>query len=199
MTAVFVPCRRLIPIFAPLFASASLVVLSACSPGAGAATRTEPAAETSHGPTAAVHNTLQTLTLIGADGRQAVLTRQDLAALPRQRVTFSRHEDTSVYEGPLLLDVLARVGVPAGPLQKDRQATALLITAADGYRVVFGLAETDPATRADRIILADTDDGEPLSPEAGPFMIVAEGDVRAARSPRMVVSIRVIPLGEPKS
>ena len=68
-----------------------------------------------------------------------------------------------------------------------------------GGQVVLGLAETDPATRADRIIIADTDDGEPLSPQAGPFMVVAEGDVRAARSARMAVSIRVIPLGEPQA
>ena len=71
--------------------------------------------------------------------------------------------------------------------------------ASHAHQVVFGLVETDPATRADRIILADTDDGEPLSPEAGPFMIVAENDARAARSPRMVVSIGVIRLGEPQT
>lgn len=193
MTSQSSPSRRLTPIFV----LASIVVLAACSPAAVGPLATD--GGDTHNHVAAQTNTQQTLTLVGADGEQLALTRDDLAALPRERVTFSRHEDTSVYEGPLLLDVLARVGIPASPLRKDQQATALLITAADGYQVVLGLADTDPATRADRIIVADTDDGEPLSPEAGPFMIVAEGDVRAARSARMVVSIRVIPLGEPQN
>lgn len=139
-------------------------------------------------------NTVQTVTLTGADGRSVVLTRADLAALPRQKVTFDRHGDVGVFEGPLLLDVLARAGVPASPLHKDQQATALLIEAADGYRVVLGLGEADPATRANRVILADMDDGQPLSADDGPFMIVVEGDLRPARSPRMVTSIRVVPM-----
>jgi hypothetical protein len=189
-----VACHRLIPLLASL--ASGLVV--ACSP----APSTEPANpsdQDAHSHQAAQPANTNAVVLTGADGAQVTLTREDTAALPRERVTFSRHEDTSVYEGPLLLDVLARVGVPVSPLHKDQQATALLITAADGYQVVLGLAETDPATRADRIILADTDDGEPLGPEDGPFMIVAEGDARAARSARMVVSIRVIPLGDPAS
>ena len=194
MVSIFVPCRRLTPILA----LAAFVVLGACSPSASASAATPADAQDSHGHEASARNPLLTLTLIGADGEQVELSREDLSALPRERVTFSRHEDTSVYEGPLLLDVLARVGLPASPLGKDQQATAILITAADGYQVVLGLAETDPATRADRIIVADTDDGAPLSPEAGPFMIVAEDDARAARSARMVVSIRVVPLGEPR-
>ncbi|MBN8553050.1 MAG: molybdopterin-binding oxidoreductase [Caulobacterales bacterium] len=183
-------CRRLIPLVVSL--AAGLVV--ACSP-ASSATPDVPIDPDVHAPQAAAQVPVETLTLTGADASRVVLTRDDLAALPRERVTFSRHEDTSVYEGPLLLDVLARVGVPGSPLPKDQQATALLITVADGYQVVLGLAETDPATRADRIIVADTDDGEPLGPDVGPFMIVAEGDARAARSARMVVAIQVIPLG----
>ena len=43
-----------------------------------------------------------------------------VAALPREKVSFSRHEDTSVFEGPLLLDVLKRAGVPASPLCMER-------------------------------------------------------------------------------
>jgi len=190
MTLTHVSCRRLIPILAAM----ALGLPTACSPAPLAVANSRSDQDTQD-HLAAVHAAGETVTLVGADGHQRVLSREDLAALPRERVSFTRHEDTSVYEGPLLLDVLASVGVPSSPLRKDQQATAILITAADGYQVVLGLAETDPATRADRIILADTDDGEPLGPDAGPFMIVAEGDVRAARSARMVVSIRVIPLG----
>lgn len=183
----------------PLAAAVLLAMSAACSPQAGDAAPHDSAAAAVAKTPPVTRNTVQTLTLIGTDGARVVLDRAAVAALPRERVRFSRHEDTSVFEGPLLLDVLKHVGVPASPLRKDQQATALLVTAADGYRVVFGLGETDPATRADRIIVADTDDGAPLSAEDGPFMIVAEGDARAARSPRMVVSIQVIPLGGPRA
>lgn len=178
----------------------AILALAACSPSGEAPlpAETAPAEAAAHGHEgeARHRNTLQTVTLTGADGQTATLTRADLAALPREKVSFDRHGDVGVFEGPLLLNVLARVGVPASPLRKDQQATAILIEAADGYRIVLGLGETDPATRADRIILADARDGQPLSPEDGPFMIVAEGDVRAARSPRMVTAIRVLPLGD---
>lgn len=179
----------------PMAAAILMATIAACSPQAGDAARSDTAAAPATKAAPVTHNTVQTLTLIGADGARVVLDRAAVAALPREKISFSRHEDTSVFEGPLLLDVLQRAGVPASPLHKAQQATALLVTAADGYQVVFGLGETDPATRADRIIVADTDDGAPLSAEDGPFMIVAEGDARAARSPRMVVSVQVMPLG----
>lgn len=159
---------------------AALLALTACSRPAEAPP-SAPASATHPDTTPAHRNTIQTVTLTGADGRIVVLTRADLAALPRQKITFDRHGDIGVFEGPLLLDVLARVRVPASPLHKDQQAMALLIEAADGYRVAYGLGETDPATRAARIILADSDGGQPLSPDDGPFMIVAEGDLRPAR------------------
>ena len=95
------------------------------------------------------------------------------------------------------IDSQAYAAEAAKKMQYTKELPASRGTISDRSGVV--LADTDPATRADRIIVADTDDGEPLSPEAGPFMIVAEGDVRAARSARMVVSIRVIPLGEPQN
>lgn len=175
---------------------AGLLLLAACSASGGTGVSHDRASERPS-PGLSVPDTVagDSLTLIGADGRGIVLTAEDIAALPRESFSFSRHEDNSVFEGPLLLDVLGLAGVPSSPLHKDQQATALLITAADGYQVVLGLGETDPATRADRIILADTDDGTPLSDGDGPFMVVAEGDARAARSPRMVVSIQIIPLG----
>lgn len=140
-------------------------------------------------------NQATTLTLIGLDGREVTVTGEDIAALLREEVTSARHEFVGAYSGPLLLDVLARVGVPPVPLRKEQQGPAVRVTAADGYQVVLGLGETDPATRADRIILADSEGGRPLDARNGPFMLVAEGDVRAARSPRMVVSIKLVSLG----
>lgn len=57
------------------------------------------------------------MTLIGLDGREVTVTGEDIAALPRDEVTFARHEFVGAYSGPLLLDVLATVGVPPSPLR----------------------------------------------------------------------------------
>lgn len=62
-------------------------------------------------------NEATTLTLIGLDGREVTVTGEDIAALPRDEVTFARHEFVGAYSGPLLLDVLATVGVPPSPLR----------------------------------------------------------------------------------
>lgn len=172
-------------------AAALFLMLTACVPvvDAAAARQVSDVASVDEALSA------RSLTLVAADGSRTALAFADLATMPRQQVPFARHDNVSVYEGPLLLDVLARAGVAASPLRRPDQATAVLITAADGYQVVFGLGETDPATRPNRIIIALQDDGALLSERDGPFMVVAEGDLRAARSPRQVVSIQILPLG----
>jgi hypothetical protein len=66
--------------------------------------------------------------------------------------------------------------------------------AADGYHVVLALAETDPAMRPNRIILADRCNGAAMAAPEGPFRMVVEGDLRPARSARQVTSIAVVRL-----
>jgi hypothetical protein len=137
----------------------------------------------------------QSVTLKGAEGQTATVTAADLAALPQVTLAFDAHGDRHIYSGPLLIDVLAKVGAPSGKaLHGAELAKAVTVTAADGYRVVFGLAEADPGTRPNRIILADRADGAPLGPKDGPFKIVAEGDLRPARGVRMVRAIAVVNL-----
>lgn len=138
----------------------------------------------------------QTLSLKGPGGQSATVSPADLAALPRVSFTFNAHGRMATYEGPLLIDVLAKVGAPtAKALRGPALANAVIVRANDGYTVVFGLAELDPGTRANRIILADRADGAPLPPEDGPFKVVAEGDVRPARSAKLVTSIEVRNVG----
>ena len=55
----------------------------------------------------------------------------------------------------------------------------LLIEAADGYKVLFALAELDPDFAPREIILADTRDGKPLDAKEGPFRVVVPGDKKA--------------------
>lgn len=140
----------------------------------------------------------QTLDLKGPAGQSASLTVADLASLPRVSVAFDAHGERHVYEGPLLIDVLAKIGTPTGKaIHGAEMADVVLVKAQDGYQVAFGLAELDPGTRANRIILADKADGAPLSGKDGAFKLVAEGDLRPARSARMVREIEVLRLAKP--
>lgn len=140
----------------------------------------------------------QTLALKAPAGQTASLTAADLASLPRVSVAFEAHGVKHVYEGPLLIDVLARVGTPTGKaIHGPEMADVVLVKARDGYQVAFGLAELDPGTRPNRVILADKADGAPLSEKDGAFKLVAEGDLRPARSARMVSEIEVLRLAKP--
>jgi hypothetical protein len=138
------------------------------------------------------------LSLKGPTGQAASLTAADVAGLPRVSVAFDAHGVKHVYEGPLLIDVLAKVGTPTGKaIHGPEMADVVLVKAQDGYQVAFGLAELDPGTRPNRIILADKADGAPLGDKDGAFKLVAEGDLRPARSARMVSEIEVLRLAKP--
>ena len=140
----------------------------------------------------------QTLVLKGPTGQTANHAVADLAGLPRVSFAFDVHGEKHVYEGPLLIDVLAKVGTPTGKaIHGAEMADVVLVKAQDGYQVAFGLAELDPGTRPNRIILADKADGAPLSGKDGAFKLVAEGDLRPARSARMVTEIEVLRLAKP--
>jgi len=144
----------------------------------------------------------QSVSLTGGDGAVRTLEAPAIAALPRVSVPLTIHGEAHLFEGPLLIDVLkaaGTTGVEAGAaLRGPALAQAVVVRAADGYAVVFGLAELDPATRPNRIILADAVDGAPLTAGDGPFRLVAEGDLRPARSVRQVTAIEVmrVPAGQ---
>lgn len=136
----------------------------------------------------------QSLALVGPDGKTANLSAVDLAAMPHVSMTVKQHDQTRTFKGANLGEVVARVGAAQGKaIHGAELATVIRVTAADGYQVVLGLAEADPATRADRVIVADKTDGAPLKDD-GPFRLVVEGDLRPARSARNIVKIEVLRL-----
>lgn len=141
----------------------------------------------------------QSLSLTGPAGQTATITSADLAALPRHTVVLDAHGQKNSFEGPLLIDVLAKVGAPTGKALRGAElSNAVIVSASDGYQVVIGLTEADPGTRPNKIILADRMDGQPLPEKDGAFRLVVEGDLRPARSARMVTGIKVVKLGEGK-
>jgi hypothetical protein len=96
----------------------------------------------------------------------------------------------------LVAEVLRRAGVTlgselAGPTVL---ATYILATAADGYQVVFSLAELDPATTGSEIMIADAADDQPMVMPQGPFKVVCPHDKRTSRAIRMLTKLEVVRL-----
>jgi len=134
----------------------------------------------------------QSLTLSGPDGQTATLTPGDIAALPHVKLTVTVEGKTATYDGVPLTQLLARVGAPAGKaLRGAALRDTVLVTGHDGFVAVLALAETDPGFRKEQILLADRADGQPLAEGVGPYRLVVEGDLRAARAVRMVTAIQV--------
>jgi hypothetical protein len=116
-----------------------------------------------------------------------------LAGLPRVKVEAKEHDGkAATYEGVLLGSILEHAGVPRGEKLRGKALRAVVvITASDGYEVVFTLADTDPAFTDRVILLADKKDGKPLPEHEGPFRIVAPAEKRPARWIRNVLTIAI--------
>jgi hypothetical protein len=124
----------------------------------------------------------QTLQVVGTDGKATSLNAAQITALPHVKASVQDHAATLEFEGVPLAEVLAAVGIKRGDsMRGPRMAEAMLVEAADNYKVVFALAEVDPAFATREIILADKRNGKPLDAKEGPFRVVAPGDKRGAR------------------
>jgi len=163
-----------------LFAAAALAQLFATGSSASAQTAAPSGAE---------------LKVSGAVSTPLTLTVADLKAMPRKTLTVvNPHEKkTEKYEGVALEEILRKAGVPQGDaLRGPAMTTYVLAEAADGYRVVFSLAELDAGIADSEVIVADTMDGGPLGDKSGPFRLVAPHEKRPARWVRMLKSITVV-------
>jgi hypothetical protein len=135
----------------------------------------------------------QQLTVQTEDGKQTVLARADIEALPHVKVQASAHDISATFEGVALRSVLEKAGVVFGEaLREKRLASCLLVEAADGYRVVIALPEMDPAFADKQILLAFLKDGKPLDQKEGPYRIVIPDEKRPARWIREVTSLTIV-------
>lgn len=113
--------------------------------------------------------------------------------MPHVDVQASVHGVTGTWWGVPLNAILQAAGVPLGDaLHGKNLALYVRITAADGYRVAYALAELDPQFRNESVILAGRYDGKPLDAKEGPLRIVAPTDQRPARWFRQVTRIDVL-------
>jgi hypothetical protein len=121
------------------------------------------------------------------------MTAQQLAKAPHVIVNVRDHESPAQFGGVPLASLLSSAGIQLGDKMKGPRLTeALLVEASDGYKVVFALAEIDPAFASREIILADMRDGKRLDAKEGSFRIVAPGDKRPARWVRQVTALRIV-------
>jgi hypothetical protein len=135
----------------------------------------------------------QSIRVIDAEGHSTSVTMAQLANSPHVAVKVQDHDTQAQFEGVPLGTVLSSAGVQLGDkLRGPRMTEALLVEAADGYKVVFALAEADSAFATREIIVADKRDGKPLDAKEGPLRIVVPGDKRAARWVRQVTTLRIV-------
>lgn len=104
-----------------------------------------------------------------------------------------KEEKEHLYKGVALGDVLASAGVTLGKdLRGENLAQYVVVTAADGYEVVFSLPEVDPELTDNTILLAYQMDGRPLAEQEGPFRLVVPKDKKHARWIRQLTAVKVM-------
>jgi len=135
----------------------------------------------------------QQLTVQPEAGKQVVLARADIEALPHLKVTTSASGTSATFEGVALEAVLEKAEVEFGhTLKGKRLASCLLVEAADGYRVVLALPEIDPAFTDKQVILAFSKDGKALDEKEGPYRMVIPDEKRMARWVRQVTTLKIV-------
>ena len=126
-------------------------------------------------------------------GKQTVLTRVDIEALPHRKVSTSGSDSPITFEGVGLGTVLEKAGIGLGEsLRGKRLASCLLVEGADGYRAVIALPEIDPAFTDKQIVLAFLRNGKPLDEKEGPYRIVIPDEKRMARWVRQVTTLKIV-------
>lgn len=96
------------------------------------------------------------------------------------------------YEGVLLRDLLKQAGVPEGEALRGKWVNCFVeMEAADGYKVVFALAELDTSFQDYQVIVADKMDRAELGKDQGPLKLVAPEDKRPGRWIRELQKITV--------
>lgn len=134
-----------------------------------------------------------TLSISGEVTTPLELKIQDLSAMKQiSHKVKDRDGKEHEFKGVALIEILEKAGVTTGAkLRGENLAKYVLITAADGYEVLYALAEIDPEFTDQVIMLATEKDGRPLTSGEGPFRIITPKDKKPARWIREVRRIKI--------
>ena len=132
-------------------------------------------------------------TITGEVTTPLTLKKEDLAGYkPVSHKVKDRDNKEHEFKGVALIEILEKAGVTTGgKLRGENLAKYILISAADGYEVVYSLPEIDPEFTDQVIILATEKDGQALPNGEGPFRMIVPSDKKQARWIREVRSIKI--------
>ena len=140
--------------------------------------------------------TLLLFAATSAGGAHAQTIPFDAAArdgVPRETIAATVHGKALHCSGMPLVDLLRKAGaMPEKPLHGEVLTRIVRVTARDGYRAVFSLAELDPTLGDARVFVVDACNGKPLDDHDGPLRLPVPGEARSARGVRQLQSIDVI-------
>ena len=94
------------------------------------------------------------------------------------------------YRGALLRDVLA-AAKPVESEPRELRRSYVVVTAKDGYAVVFSWAELFISPAGETVLVAFERDGKPLRAGEGPLAVVASADTSAARHVKWLETIEL--------
>ena len=131
------------------------------------------------------------VTVSGEVASPLTLHAADLAGMKRITVSMTNHDGKQqAYTGVPVKDILEKAGVTTGKqLRGKNLAKYLLVKCADGYKVLFSLAELDSDFTDRVVILADESAGKPLPADKAPFRLVVPGEKKPARSSFQVTAL----------
>ncbi|RZK67507.1 MAG: molybdopterin-binding protein [Pedobacter sp.] len=131
---------------------------------------------------------------VGGDvGKPFDITERTFSTMTQVHVKITGRDSVKHdYTGVSLFDLLSKANAIIGGQLKGKQLTKyVLITAADGYKILLSLAEIDPAFTDNQVVLVNKDNGADLAVNYGPYRLIVAGDKRPARSAMRVTSIDV--------
>lgn len=119
------------------------------------------------------------------------LQASDLAKMKRTTVSMKdRDGNGHPYTGVPVTEILDQAGVTTGKRLRGENLTKyMLVKCADGYEVLFSLAELDSSFTDRTVIIADSSEGKPLPAGKGPFRLVVPGEKKPARSSFQVTEL----------
>ena len=145
----------------------------------------------------AAETTAVVLTIRGAVDQPLPLRLADLEAMPHTTLKArEKNGDEATFDGVALSELIQRAKPHFTEKCCSNAANAcLVVRAADGYRVLFAMAEVQTNFTNRPILLAHQRDGKPLLDSQGPLRLIVPDEKLHSRWVRQVKSMEVLFVG----